>query len=54
MWERMALLDICVCSMPQCRGMPGLEDRCGWMGGNTTVEEGIGGFQRRFLVRKNI
>jgi hypothetical protein len=41
MWQRMALLDICgkrvpwvwVCSMPQCRGMPGWKDRSGWVGG---------------------
>jgi hypothetical protein len=41
MWQRMALLDISGrrslwawgCSMSQCKGMPGQEDRNGWVGG---------------------
>jgi hypothetical protein len=42
--------------MPQCRGMPGREDRSGWVGGGALSQrqgegDGIGGFLRGNLER---
>jgi hypothetical protein len=41
------------CLMPQCRGMPGQEDRSGWV--STLIEAGVrggdGGFQRGNLEK---
>ena len=34
-------------SMPQCRGIPGSGNRCGWVG-----EQGDGGWDRGFSERK--